>query len=421
MSEQQVDCGCDQIPQPLLSTNEALQILTQSAKPISTVQSLDLDNTLGRVLATDVRSTINVPSFNNSAMDGYAINLKDSQTDTPGGFEFEIADRIPAGNVGNELAPGKAARIFTGAPIPKGANTVIMQEECELIDNNSKIEIYRPIARDENIRPMGNDIKSSDVILNSGTILRPQDIALAASVGIHKLEVFEPIKVGVFFTGNELIEPGNALKDGQIYNSNRYALVAMLKNLNCEIINLNNVEDTLDATVNALESLKEKCDLIMTTGGVSVGEEDHVKPAVQQLGELNLWRIKMKPGKPLAFGRVGDTAFIGLPGNPVSAMVTFLLFARPFIKKMQGISRPLNNTVKVETNFDWYRSKPRREFIRVRLDHSCTPAKASPYPKQGSEVLSSMVWADGLIEIPEKTTFKQGEILNFYPLSEMML
>ena len=244
MSEQQVDCGCDQIPQPLLSTNEALQILTQSAKPISTVQSLDLDNTLGRVLATDVRSTINVPSFNNSAMDGYAINLKDSQTDTPGGFEFEITDRIPAGNVGNELAPGKAARIFTGASIPKGANTVIMQEECELIDNNSKIEIYRPIARNENIRPMGNDIKSSDVILNSGTILRPQDIALAASVGIHKLEVFEPIKVGVFFTGNELIEPGNALKDGQIYNSNRYALVAMLKNLNCEIINLNNVEDT---------------------------------------------------------------------------------------------------------------------------------------------------------------------------------
>jgi len=421
MSEQQVDCGCDQIPQPLLSTNEALQILTQSAKPISTVQSLDLDNTLGRVLATDVRSTINVPSFNNSAMDGYAINLKDSQTDTPGGFEFEIADRIPAGNVGNELAPGKAARIFTGAPIPKGANTVIMQEECELIDNNSKIEIYRPIARDENIRPMGNDIKSSDVILNSGTILRPQDIALAASVGIHKLEVFEPIKVGVFFTGDELIEPGNALKDGQIYNSNRYALVAMLKNLNCEIINLNNVEDTLDATVNALESLKEKCDLIMTTGGVSVGEEDHVKPAVQQLGELNLWRIKMKPGKPLAFGRVGDTAFIGLPGNPVSAMVTFLLFARPFIKKIQGASHYLNTTIKVEANFDWHRSKPRREFVRARLDHTTTPARANQYPKQGSEVLSSMVWADGLIEIPEKTTFKQGEILNFYPLSEMML
>ncbi|EEZ79702.1 MAG: molybdopterin molybdotransferase MoeA [Candidatus Thioglobus sp.] len=421
INNQAVDCGCDEIPQVLLSTDEALEILTNSASSNSKTHLVALDDALDQILAADISSNINVPGFDNSAMDGYAINLKDEQVNALGGVKFEISDRIPAGSIGRLLEPGYAARIFTGAPVPDGANTIIMQEECELIENDLKIEIYRPISLNENIRPKGNDIKSGEVILKVGTKLRAQDIALAASVGAGEIKVFQKIKVGVFFTGDELIEPGNALKDGQIYNSNRYALVAMLKNLNCEIINLNNVEDTLDATVNALESLKEKCDLIMTTGGVSVGEEDHVKPAVQQLGELNLWRIKMKPGKPLAFGRVGDTAFIGLPGNPVSAMVTFLLFARPFIKKIQGASHYLNTTIKVEANFDWHRSKPRREFVRARLDHTTTPARANQYPKQGSEVLSSMVWADGLIEIPEKTTFKQGEILNFYPLSEMML
>jgi molybdopterin molybdotransferase len=195
----------------------------------------------------------------------------------------------------------------------------------------------------------------------------------------------------------------------------------MLRNLNCDIINLETIEDTANATIDALQSLKNNCDLIITTGGVSVGEEDHVKAAVEKLGALDLWRIKMKPGKPLAFGRVGQTAFIGLPGNPVSAMVTFLLFARPFIKKMQGANHYLNPTYQVEANFDWHSPKPRREFVRVKLDYTNPIAKAEPYPKQGSDVLSSMVWADGLVEIMEKTTFKKGAILNFYPLSEMLL
>ena len=420
MNKAQVDCGCDNVKQPLLSTDQALETLTTAAKVVNKTRLLNLDDALDRILGVDLFSSINVPGFDNSAMDGYALHLTQDQIDTPGGFSFEITDRIPAGSIGKTLLPNKAARIFTGAPIPQGANTVIMQEECELIENDTKIEIYRPISLNENIRPLGNDIKSGEVILKTGRRLQPQDIALAASVGINQICVFDKIKVGVFFTGDELIEPGNSLKSGQIFNSNRYALVALLNKLGCKVINLGNVEDTLSATTDALKSLKEKCDLIMTTGGVSVGEEDHVKPAVEQLGKLDLWRIRMKPGKPLASGSVGSCAFIGLPGNPVSAMVTFLLFARPFIKKMQGSNDYLNKPIKVVADFDWHRSKPRRAFVRVRLDHTSTPAQAKQYPKQGSEVLSSMVWADGLIEIPEKTTFKSGEVLNFYPLNEMM-
>ena len=421
MNNQQTDCERDTTPQALLSIDEALELLLNSAKVTRSTQWLGLDDALNKILAVDLYADIFVPGFDNSAMDGYALNLKAEQINISGGTTFKITDRIPAGSTGNTLASGCAARLFTGAPIPKGANTVVMQEECELIENASRIEIYRPIALNENIRPMGNDIQSGDVILSKGKQLQPQDIALAASVGVGKLEVFNKIKVGVFFTGNELIEPGKSLQQGQIFNSNRYALVALLNKLDCEVINLGNIKDTLGATCQALEKLKSSCNLIITTGGVSVGEEDHVKPAVEKLGQLNLWRIKMKPGKPLALGCIGDCAFIGLPGNPVSAMVTFLLFARPFIKKMQGASNYLNIPFKVAANFDWHRAKPRREFVRVRLERTITPMQVNQYPKQGSDVLSSMVWADGLVEIPEEKTFKQGEILNFYPLNEMML
>jgi molybdopterin molybdotransferase len=419
MNPQKIDDDCA-APNALISADAALETLIKSAKIPSKTRLTNLDDCLGGILAKNVRSSINVPSFDNSAMDGYALNLSTEQINKTGGLSFKITDRITAGSTGKALKVGCGARIFTGAPIPQGANTVIMQELCERIDEDT-IEIYRPLALGENIRPLGNDIQSGAIILNAGIRLKPQDIALAASVGVSQLELFQKIKVGVFFTGDELITPGNRLKQGQIYNSNRYALVAMLRNLDCDIINLNTIEDTANATIDALQSLKNNCDLIITTGGVSVGEEDHVKAAVEKLGALDLWRIKMKPGKPLAFGRVGQTAFIGLPGNPVSAMVTFLLFARPFIKKMQGANHYLNPTYQVEANFDWHSPKPRREFVRVKLDYTNPIAKAEPYPKQGSDVLSSMVWADGLVEIMEKTTFKKGAILNFYPLSEMLL
>ena len=402
--------------QPLLTTDEALNFMLERAKVNVDIVAASLDGCLNQVLASDIYANINVPGFDNSAMDGYAIALKPEQINTPTKLNFKITDRIPAGTIGNTLAPGCAAQIFTGAPIPQGANTVVMQERCKLSADGKSIETYHPLSTQENINPMGNDIEKNAVILSAGKQLQPEDIAIAASVGVAQLPLFKKIKVGVFFTGDELLEPDSVLSEGKIFNSNRYALVALLHKLGCEVINLGNVKDDLKTTCQALEILKTDCDLIMTTGGVSVGEEDYVKPAVEKLGNLSLWRIKMKPGKPLAFGNVGKAAFIGLPGNPVSVMVTFFIFAQPFIKKMQGIQQHKNQTIPVQSNFDWPKPKARREFVRVQLDYSTTPASANLYPKQDSNVLSSMVWGDGLLEMPENTAFAKGEIFNYYSL-----
>lgn len=402
---------------PLLNMNKALDFLFEAAVVAKKTQMVALDEALDRVLAADIHASINVPGFDNSAIDGYALALKSEQTNVADSQNFEITDRISAGNSGNPLAYGCAARIFTGAPIPKGANCVVMQEDCKVLEKGKQIEILQMPRLGENIRLKGDDIQMGAVILPAGKHIKPEDIALVASVGVAKLEVFKKIKVGVFFSGNELVEPGSPLPLGKIFNSNRYALVALLKKLNCEVINLGNIKDSLNATTQALKKLQDDCDLIMTTGGVSVGEEDYIKPAVAKLGKLSLWRIKIKPGKPLAFGSVGKSAFMGLPGNPVSAMVTFFLFARPFIKKMQGIIHYKNQFTQVSCNFDWHKPNPRREFVRVQLDYSTLPPSASPYPKQGSGILSSMVWADGLVEIAEDTTFTQGKVLNYYPLT----
>jgi molybdopterin molybdotransferase len=401
-----------------MSVDEALEFLLDVSVTTEKKESVSLDNSLSRILAFDIHSTINVPGFDNSAMDGYAIALSDNQL-LQNNLSFDIVDRIPAGSTGNELNKGCAARIFTGAPIPKGANTVIMQEECEVSEDGVQITIARAIKLNENIRPTGNDIVEDDVILSSGKQIQPQDISLASSVGVGELIVYKKIKVGVFFTGDELVEPGTPLSSGKIYNSNRYALVALLRQVGCEVINLGNIKDKFSATCEALETLESQCDLIMTTGGVSVGEEDHVKPAVESLGEINLWKIRMKPGKPLAYGKVKQTPFIGLPGNPVSSFVTFCIFSLPFIKKMQGNNNYQSKIIKVKANFECKRAKPRREYARARIDHSENTPVANLYPKQGSDVMSSIVWADGLVEIPENRTFEAGELLNYYPLSEL--
>ena len=418
MNSQSTNSSSAMFSDSLMSADDALSFLIDSASVTAMTEAVSLDDSLGRILASDIHSTINVPGFDNSAMDGYAIALNDTQV-AQENLSFNVVDRIAAGSTGNDLKIGNAARIFTGAPIPNGANTVVMQEECTLSEDKSQITVKRAINLNENIRPTGNDILKDNVILSSGRQIKPQDISLAASVGVGELVVFKKIKVGVFFTGDELVEPGILLKPGKIYNSNRYALVALLKQVGCDVINLGNIEDKLDATCEALEALESQCDLIMTTGGVSVGEEDHVKPAVEKLGELNLWKIRMKPGKPLAYGKVKQTPFIGLPGNPVSSFVTFCIFSLPFIKKMQGNSNYESKILKVKTNFDCKRAKPRREYARVRIDHSTETPLANLFPKQGSDVMSSVVWADGIIEIPENTTFETGTILNYYSMSEL--
>jgi len=418
MNNQAVNCDSPVFNQSLMSVDEALEFLLDASVTTEKKESVSLDNSLSRILAFDIHSTINVPGFDNSAMDGYAIALSDNQL-LQNNLSFDIVDRIPAGSTGNELNKGCAARIFTGAPIPKGANTVIMQEECEVSEDGVQITIARAIKLNENIRPTGNDIVEGDVILSSGKQIQPQDISLASSVGVGELIVYKKIKVGVFFTGDELVEPGTPLSSGKIYNSNRYALVALLRQVGCEVINLGNIKDKFSATCEALETLESQCDLIMTTGGVSVGEEDHVKPAVESLGEINLWKIRMKPGKPLAYGKVKQTPFIGLPGNPVSSFVTFCIFSLPFIKKMQGNNNYQSKIIKVKANFECKRAKPRREYARARIDHSENTPVANLYPKQGSDVMSSIVWADGLVEIPENRTFEAGELLNYYPLSEL--
>ena len=418
MNSQSTNSSSAMFNDSLMSADDALSFLIDSASVTAKTEAVSLDDSLGRILASDIHSTINVPGFDNSAMDGYTIALNNSQV-AQENLSFKVVDRIAAGSTGKDLNSGSAARIFTGAPIPKGANTVVMQEECKLSEDKSQITVARAINLNENIRPTGNDILKGNVILSSGKQIKPQDISLAASVGVGELVVFKKIKVGVFFTGDELVEPGNPLSSGKIYNSNRYALVALLKQVGCDVVNLGNIEDKLDATCDALEALESKCDLIMTTGGVSVGEEDHVKPAVEKLGELNLWKIRMKPGKPLAYGKVKQTPFIGLPGNPVSSFVTFCIFSLPFIKKMQGNSNYESKILKVKTNFDCKRAKPRREYARVRIDHSTETPLANLFPKQGSDVMSSVVWADGIIEIPENTTFETGTILNYYSMSEL--
>jgi len=418
MNSQSTNSSSAMYSDSLMSADDALSFLIDSASVTAMTEAVSLDDSLGRILASDIHSTINVPGFDNSAMDGYTIALNDTQV-AQENLSFDVVDRIAAGSTGNDLKIGNAARIFTGAPIPNGANTVVMQEECTLSEDKSQITVKRAINLNENIRPTGNDILKDNVILSSGRQIKPQDISLAASVGVGELVVFKKIKVGVFFTGDELVEPGNPLTPGKIYNSNRYALVALLKQVGCDVINLGNIEDKLDATCEALEALESQCDLIMTTGGVSVGEEDHVKPAVEKLGELNLWKIRMKPGKPLAYGKVKQTPFIGLPGNPVSSFVTFCIFSLPFIKKMQGNSNYESKILKVKTNFDCKRAKPRREYARVRIDHSTETPLANLFPKQGSDVMSSVVWADGIIEIPENTTFETGTILNYYSMSEL--
>jgi molybdopterin molybdotransferase len=400
---------------PLLAYHEAIEQLTSSVAALGNVVDKPLLQTQAAVLAESIESGIDVPGCAMSSMDGYAINTADLAAS--GETSLPLSQRIAAGTVGAPLATGTAARIFTGAPIPDGADAVIMQEQVDADDHEIRFD-SRPTSGN-NIRPAGNDIQRGTIILQKGCRLRAQDIGLAASVGLQTLPVYEPLKVGMFFTGDELVEPGQKLGAGKIYDSNRYTLHGLLESMGCEIIDLGLVGDTLAATSEAMVRASTQADLVVTTGGVSVGEEDHVRIAIEQLGELRLWRFAIKPGKPLAYGQINETAFIGLPGNPVSVFATFCLFVCPVIQIMQGRTWHEPIALSVNADFDWPKPDSRREFLRARLALDANgQTVAQIYPNQDSGVLTSTVWADGFVEIAENQTVQAGEPVNYLPFAQ---
>ncbi|QJE03539.1 molybdopterin molybdotransferase MoeA [Massilia forsythiae] len=414
----------------MLTVRAALDVLLSAARPVDGIEEVDTLAAAGRVLARDQVALLDVPAADNTQMDGYAVRAADCAS---GSATLPVSQRIPAGTVGQPLAPGSAARIFTGALIPAGADAVVMQEQCEA-DGGRVVVKHAPRAG-EWIRRAGEDVRSGAVILAAGTRLRGQETGLAASVGLATLPVRRRLRVAVFFTGDELAMPGEALAPGAIYNSNRFTLRGLLQDLGCEISDYGIVPDSLPATRDTLRRAARGHDLIITSGGVSVGEEDHIKPAVEAEGRLDMWQIAVKPGKPLAFGEVrrassgsaaagapdsaaqqaGTAFFIGLPGNPVSSFITFLLFVRPFVLRLQGVSGAVEpRSLPLRADFDWVKPDRRNEFLRVRMN---AEGGLDLFPNQGSGVLTSTVWADGLVDNPPGQAIARGDTVRFIPFA----
>jgi molybdopterin molybdotransferase len=399
----------------MLTINDALNRILETANTVNAdrkvvIDTVSLEDALGLTLAQDQISEINVPPEDNSAMDGYAINCDGLLTNAA--TSFTISQTITAGCAPRKLAIGTAARILTGAEIPLGANAVVMQEQCEIKDN--AVIVPAGITARNNVRTRGQDIQVGDRILQQGHILRPQDIGLLASIGIDTISVLRPLTVAILSTGNELVEPGRPLAPGKIYNSNRYLLKGFLKKLNMSVVDFGVVEDNLDATKTCLAKAAALADCIISTGGVSVGDEDHVKRAVADLGVLDVWRIALKPGKPLAFGTIGNTPFFGLPGNPVSTFVTFLLFVKPFLCLQQGQNNNTPTTTLLTANFSMKANAKRQEYVRVRRNAD----KLDIFPNQSSGVLSSVVQADGLAVIPIGQAISLGDTIGYISFDE---
>jgi molybdopterin molybdotransferase len=400
----------------MLTFDEALARLLGSAQTVSEVRALPTLATAGRVLARAQAATVDAPPLGNSAMDGYALAVADVPQLASC---LPVSQRIVAGSVGTRLQPGTAARIFTGAPIPVGADAVVMQELCEHRDDAVVINHLPRVG--DHIRRAGSDIAAGSEILPAGQRLRPQDTALAASVGIAELPVFRRLRVAVLFTGDELRMPGEVLPPGAIYNSNRFLLLALLERLGCVVRDLGQVADDLAATRRALREAAHDNDLVLSSGGVSVGEEDHVKAAVELEGRLEMWKIAIKPGKPLAFGQITslgrEVPLIGLPGNPVSCLVTFLMLVRPFLLKMQGVREVIPRAYLLRADFDFLRPDARREFLRAR---SNADGGVDLFPNQTSGVLSSAVWGDGMVDKEAQQVIHRGDRVRFLPFSALL-
>lgn len=409
----------------MTTLDEALAAVLAQAEPLG-VEPVDLCSADGRVLRADCISALQVPPQDNSAMDGYAVRVADI---TAAGVALPVSQRIPAGHVGTPLQPGTVARIFTGAPVPPGADAVLMQEDTQVLEDG-RVQFHAIPKLGQNIRRAGEDIALHSTVLAQGMRLTPAAIGLAASIGMAELPVGRKPRVALFSTGDELVLPGTVapqdMRPGSIYNSNRYFLRALLQRLGCEVVDGGILPDNLEQTAQAIHQVAQACDLVLSSAGVSVGEEDHVKPAVEQQGELNLWKIAIKPGKPFAYGKLfrngkdaseGVAHFMGLPGNPVSSFITFLLLVRPFVLRLQGMQDVTPKAVEVVAQFDWLKNEKRREFLRARHTGN---GGLELFGNQGSGVLTSTVWGDGLIDNPPLTQIRQGDTVRFIPFTELM-
>lgn len=391
----------------LVPVEEVLEKIKRQAALLVKEEEIDLSMALGRVLSQNVSSSINVPSFDNSAMDGYALH----SSGVGHGTRLKVSDRIPAGSAGQTLKVGTTARIFTGANIPPGADAVVMQENTRLVGD--EVEICEVPQKGQNIRLCGQDIKIGDRVLSAGRRLRPQDLGLLASVGCARIPVYQKLKVAVLSTGDELVRPSDVaiadLKPGQIYNSNQTTLIALIEQLGMVAIDMKHVGDSFTETERAFREATEIADCIVSSGGVSVGEEDHVKAVVEKLGQIDIWKLAIKPGKPLAYGRIGKTPFFGLPGNPVSSFVTFNIIARPYLMRCQG--NPDGTLIQIQaiSGFE-ITGGSRREYLRVRLvSDEQGNIVVTKFMNQGSGILSSLSWADGLAEVEINTKISVGD------------
>jgi molybdopterin molybdotransferase len=399
----------------LTPIDEALETLLKSLVPIEGEETVPLAEAIGRVLAVSIVAPMNVPPHASSAMDGYAVRSADITT-VP--VELPVTQRIPAGCVGETLNAGEAARIFTGAPLPPGADAVVMQENTQ--QQADRVLILRSALAGENSRPAGEDIAIGTQVFALGDRLKAQDIGVLASLGATQVQVRRRLRIALLTTGDELVSPGEGLGPGQIYNSNYYTLLALLNALGAEVLDVGAVEDNLATTVSALEKVADSVDCILSTGGVSVGEEDHVRSAVELLGSIDLWRLAIKPGKPFASGKVKNSIFFGLPGNPVSAFVTFVVLVRPSLLKLLGCSRIDHQSYFLQAGFSAPVSGNRQEYLRVVIDNSSGESKLLPYANQSSGVSASLSFADGLAIVPANTAVAQGDTLRFIPFSELL-
>lgn len=397
--------------------DDALTDLLAQAQPLSDHELVDTLMADGRVLAQEVVSPLHVPPLDNSAMDGYAVRRVDVQTP---GTVLPISQRLSAGNAGSALEPGTAARIFTGAPVPAGADAVLPQEDCTALPEG-QVQFHALPVPGQWIRRAGEDIARGTVVLTAGTRLTPAALGLAASIGLAELPVVRRPRVALFSTGDELVMPGeiapSAMPAGAIYNSNRFFLRALLQRLGCAVTDLGTVADQRTATLAMLQEASAHHDLILSSGGVSVGEEDHVKPAVEALGRLDLWQIAIKPGKPFAYGRVGAAHFIGLPGNPVSSLITFAVLVRPFLLRLQGIQAVAPCSSLARADFACPHPDQRREFLRVRRNAT---GGLDLFPNQSSGVLTSVIWGDGVVDKAAGQSIAVGDSVRFLPFSELL-